>query len=119
MSPKFEHDSGNRDIIEQADRAINGSPLPANYKSYHTRHVTAEIHSTEGIDTHAKCHSYMDIPPCSDHGNIYSTARDKQVTDWGGVMKDLFYNLDNMDSGSYYCNSLHICINCSYKMHAY
>ena len=30
---------------------------------------------------------------------VYGNTREKQVTDWDGVMQDIFYNLDNIDIG--------------------
>lgn len=37
---------------------------------------------------------------------VYESNREKQVTDWNGVMQDIFYNLDNVVIGLYNFTSM-------------
>ena len=50
-----------------------------------------------------RCMCHRPAPPWtqdqSDGPSAYGNSRDKQVTDWDGVMQDIFYNLDNIDIG--------------------
>lgn len=44
----------------------------------------------------------IDMAKFNGNGNTGDEEKDKQHTDWPGVMTDLFYNLDNIDLGKYF-----------------